>query len=111
MSPIYKKNEEFLLTNYRPISGLSCFSKLLERIMYNRLFKTLQIPFRKFSFLKTICFSDISWHWACYSTTCESTLSIVWWKQVHVRNFNWFKQNVWHSGPQNSNKKAWVIWD
>ena len=41
VSPIYKKDEEFLLTNYRPISVLPCFSKLLERIMYNRFFKYL----------------------------------------------------------------------
>ena len=41
VSSIYKKDEEFLLTNYRPISVLPCFSKLLERIMYNRLFKYL----------------------------------------------------------------------
>ena len=41
VSPIYKKDEEFLLTNYRPNSVLPCFSKLLERIMYNHLFKYL----------------------------------------------------------------------
>ena len=41
VSPSYKKDEEFLLTNYRPISVLPCFSKLLERIMSNRLFKYL----------------------------------------------------------------------
>ena len=39
VSPIYKKEGEFLLTNYRPISVLLCFSKLLEHIMYNSLFK------------------------------------------------------------------------
>ena len=39
ISPIYKKYEEFLLTNYRPISVYRCFPKLLERIMYNRFFK------------------------------------------------------------------------
>ena len=27
--------------NYRPISVLSCFSEILERIIYNRLFKFL----------------------------------------------------------------------
>ena len=41
MSPIYKKDEEVLLTNYRLISVLTCFSKLLERIMYYGLFKYL----------------------------------------------------------------------
>ena len=41
VSPIYEKGEEFLRTNDRPISVLPCFSKLLERIMYNRLFKYL----------------------------------------------------------------------
>ena len=40
-SPIYKKDEEFLLTNYRPISVLPSFYKLLECIMYIRLFKYL----------------------------------------------------------------------
>ena len=49
-SPVYKKEEEFLLTNYRPISVLPCFSKLLERIIYNCLFKYLSensIPYEK----------------------------------------------------------------
>ena len=39
VAPIFEKDEEFLLTDYRPISVLPCFSKLLERIMYNRFFK------------------------------------------------------------------------
>ena len=41
VSPIFKKGEEFFFTNYRPISVLPCFSKLLERIIYNRLYKYL----------------------------------------------------------------------
>ena len=41
VSPIFKKREEFFFTNYRPISVLPCFSKLFERIMYNRLYKYL----------------------------------------------------------------------
>ena len=35
VSLIYKKDEEFLLINYGPILVLPCFSKLLERKMYN----------------------------------------------------------------------------
>ena len=41
VSPVYKKDEGFLLTNYRSMSVLLSFSKLLKRIMYNRLFKYL----------------------------------------------------------------------
>ena len=38
---IYKKDGDVLLTNYRPISVLPCFSKLLDCIMCNHLFKYL----------------------------------------------------------------------
>ena len=34
--PFYKSGKKNLMTNYRPISVLSSFSKILERIMYNR---------------------------------------------------------------------------
>ena len=37
--PIYKANDPMLFTNYRPISLLSIFSKLLETVMYKRLTK------------------------------------------------------------------------
>ena len=35
--PIYKKEDPSLFSNYRPISILPCFSKFLERIIYNRI--------------------------------------------------------------------------
>ena len=41
VTPIYKSGDEGLANNYRPISVLSCFSKILERIMYNRLYSFL----------------------------------------------------------------------
>ena len=39
--PVFKSSDTLLMTNYRPISVLPCFSKMLERIMYNRLYKYL----------------------------------------------------------------------
>ena len=36
-----KKLEENNLGNYNPISVLPCFSKVLERIVYNRLYEHL----------------------------------------------------------------------
>ena len=40
VTPIFKRSN-ILVTNYRPISALPCFSKLLKRIMYNCLYKFL----------------------------------------------------------------------
>ena len=41
VTPIFKKGNSTRITNNRPISVLPCFSKLLEHIMYNRLYKFL----------------------------------------------------------------------
>ena len=42
VTPVFKADDVNELGNYRPISVLSCFSKILERIMYNRLSKYLK---------------------------------------------------------------------
>ena len=34
--PIYKKDDSALFSNYRPVSLLPCFSKILERLEFNR---------------------------------------------------------------------------
>ena len=41
VTPLFKGGENYELGNYRPISVLPCFSKILEKIMYNRLYKYL----------------------------------------------------------------------
>ena len=41
ITPIFEAGDESKMGNYRPISVLPCFSKILERIMYNKLFKYL----------------------------------------------------------------------
>ncbi len=40
--PVFKKGDHSNLNNYRPISLLSVFNKLLEKLMYNRLIAYLQ---------------------------------------------------------------------
>ena len=40
--PIFKKGSQTSLSNYRPISLLSVFNKLLESLMYNRLIRYLE---------------------------------------------------------------------
>jgi len=39
--PVYKKGSTTLTSNYRPISLLSIFNKLLEKVVYSRLFNFL----------------------------------------------------------------------
>ena len=39
-TPIFKNGDKSLLRNYRPISVMPTFSKLLKPIMYNRLFES-----------------------------------------------------------------------
>ena len=41
ITPIYKSEDATNMSNYRPISVLPCFSKILEKIMYNRLYNHL----------------------------------------------------------------------
>ena len=41
VTPVFKAGKKELVSNYRPISVLPCFSKILEKIMYNRLYRYL----------------------------------------------------------------------
>ena len=41
VKPLFKNGDPENITNYHPISVLSCFSKVLERKTYNRLYKYL----------------------------------------------------------------------
>jgi hypothetical protein len=36
--PIYKKSSEVIISNYRPISILTSFSKIFEKLIYTRLY-------------------------------------------------------------------------
>ena len=40
--PIYKKGSSYLVSNYRPISLLSIFNKIIEKLMYNRIISYLE---------------------------------------------------------------------
>jgi hypothetical protein len=43
MKPSFKKGERNCISNYRPISLLTSFSKVLEKVMYNRILRHLNI--------------------------------------------------------------------
>ena len=41
VTPLYKVKDPMMFNNYRPISLISVFAKILERLMYNRLLKLI----------------------------------------------------------------------
>jgi sarcosine oxidase/L-pipecolate oxidase len=43
VKPLYKKKEKSGLSNYRPISLITSFSKVIEKIIYRRLYDHLNI--------------------------------------------------------------------
>ena len=42
VTPVFKKGEQTSLNNYRPISILSIFNKLLEKLMHKRILEFLE---------------------------------------------------------------------
>jgi hypothetical protein len=42
VTPIFKAGDKQIFENYRPISVLTCFSKLLEKLMYKRLIRFIE---------------------------------------------------------------------
>jgi hypothetical protein len=39
IKPVYKKGDKLLITNYRPVSLFTFFSKIYEKLIYSRLYK------------------------------------------------------------------------
>ena len=54
VTPIFKSVEETFLNSYIPILVLPCFSKILERIMYNHRYPKIYIYNRPYTFLHEI---------------------------------------------------------
>ena len=67
VTPVYKAGDSSDLGNYRPISVLPCFSKILERIMYKRLYKHLQenkiLYCKQFGFQQVNLLIMLSFNW------------------------------------------------
>ena len=74
--PVFKSGNRNLLNNYRHVSVLSIFSKVLEKIVYDKLISFIQknnILYRKqFGFRKGQCHSTSHALIDFYKQTCQS---------------------------------------
>ena len=43
VTPLFKKGDNALMDNYHPLSVRPCFSKVLERIIYNKLYSFFSV--------------------------------------------------------------------
>ena len=57
VTPTYKDEDSSDVSNYRPISVLPCFSKILERMMHNRLYKYFNNTNNTFKYENNILYS------------------------------------------------------
>ena len=106
VSLIFKTGDTADISNYRPISVLPCFSKILECVMYNHLYKYLTeqkiLHPQHFSFRKG-------------HSTEHAIAQLV--DQINklFENDNYrvsiFIKGVWYSRSYNAFEKAWDLWN
>ena len=110
VSPVFKTCDTAGISNYHQISVLPCFSKILERVMYNHLYKYLadqkrlhpqQFGFRKCHFT----------HRKCNCLACRSDLQIIWEGQLHRWYFCRLVKGIWYSRSYNTFEKTWDLWN
>ena len=92
VTPIYKAGDSSNIRNYRTISVLPCFCKILERLMYNRCYKYLKennICEKQFGF-------QSQWFF--------------WKRAVHSRSLYWFVNSIWYSWSFHLTEKIETLW-
>ena len=85
VTPIIKKGNNALVTNYKLFSVLPCFFKLLERIMYNCLYKF--IVENNILYQKPFGFQNAHSTEPSYSPINESNNRSFWLRKIYPRDF------------------------
>ena len=105
VTPIYKADSSNNII-YWLISVLPCFSKMLERIMYNRLQKYLKDQ----NILYDKQFGFQTGHSTCHCTTGWSNLWGFWEKRIYFRFVYWFAKGFQYCWSFHTAKEARNIW-
>ena len=91
--PDFKKGDTANKTNYRPISTLSNFSKVFQKMIYgqiNSLIEPIHIPSMfPCKIYHPTCSSKNDWNLACYAKQ----------RQESWGDYNGSLQSIWHAKP------------
>ena len=87
VTPIYKAHDPMFFNNYRPISLLSAFFKILERLMYNRLLKFLN---------KHDFFNKFHFGFRNKPSTFMALIKDSWWWKLCCWDFSRFPKGLWY---------------
>ena len=100
--PLFKKDNQMFFNNYRPVSLLCTFSKILEKVMYERLLDFLNE--HKILFQYQFGFRKKSFHPLSPNSINGQTNKIYWkWWSCHWR-FSWFFESIRYRGSFDSFK-------
>ena len=105
VSPVFKTGDTVDISIYSPISVLSFFSKILERLMYNRLNWSESIT------PTTVWFPKRPVYRTCNCSACGSDLWNICERQLHRWHFCRLVKGVWYSRSYNTFEKAWDLWE
>ena len=98
--PLFKKDNQMFFNNYRPVSLLCTFSKILEKVMYERLLDFLnehKTLFQcQFGFKKKKSFHPIS------PNSINDKLKIYWKCWSCHWSFSWFFESIRYRGSFDS---------
>ena len=106
--PIFKSGDDMLFFNYRPVSVLPVFSKVIERLMYHRLIGFINdndmLYEYQFGFQK-----GKSTYMALGFPFRQNFRGLSKWR-VGWRRFSWFFQGVWHGWSRCFTDENEIIW-
>ena len=108
ITPLHKKESKLDFHNYRPISLLSVYSKLFEKLIYSRVYAYLV----KFNLISSKQFGFRSKHSCNHAiiSLTEHVKKTTWWWSHCMRCIYWFRKSFWYCSSWYSLWQVECVW-